>query len=689
MLHLPNSVQIIVVQLPLEIQCVVLKFTIWSYLTENTEDWELIDEYFDLDTPFNRRFETRLLKRPLHCLYGLCGCDEPLDSIVIKVIQELVFDSAITDSPDFKSFVDYIISKSVKIHMISTREIAGFVNDETRFFDHGCLKFEANYRVLMHIKNLNYMCHITSLTCDLVFLDEILRKIQPQDMISLTEIRIVMDAELKRGISDPMIVLEYHPEWVQKIAELNIRLILEIRLSENFSDVEDLDEIIEDFIDIFEGFEIKIDPRSSFYPSLDYMKGLIDRNMNHPWFFRTDLSERGLKVLSDANNVLNLKELGVQFLYAKSLPFQSITFSNPSIEALSLYSIEETELNILFENMLSLKELTLRDGSISLDFLNRLPETLHKLTIWCVDPAKSSRHDVNLPTHLQSLVVRAYGDGLTTFEIGNSDELVNLREVSLCLEYSNYTDEQLRPFIYSFPASVNCLNLRLYGRNQEIKIDDRDYSGLGLNELPCLKFFSLKTCDLNGFPIKKLNLFWLPPSHCIQIGKFASLSLEGQFPKTLKSLDINLKFWGQSDSFPKFWKRYISPLENLYSLKARIDGVKYVDFRGLEFPKHLHTIEWVTQKYTISVSFDYIPSSLKTFFFTLSDKDYFYGDFVCARKYKHKVGSDSFHDREQLNQVFYASSPCSFEWKLEGEPDFAQSSFRESGYFPNFAAIPI
>ncbi|GME73957.1 unnamed protein product [Ambrosiozyma monospora] len=176
-----------------------MTFTIWSYLTEDTENTEFIDKYdydceygYEYDCKFKSYFPTRLFKRPLHFLYDLCDYDEWLDSILIRLIEELVFESCITGSPVFKDCVDYITGKSVKIHMISTRPIPGYVNTETHFFDSCCRELDAHYRWLMSIPKLNYVDHVTSLTCDLLFMEQLCRKIKLQDMIRLSELRIVM-----------------------------------------------------------------------------------------------------------------------------------------------------------------------------------------------------------------------------------------------------------------------------------------------------------------------------------------------------------------------------------------------------------------------------------------------------------------------------------------------------------------
>ncbi|GME81108.1 unnamed protein product [Ambrosiozyma monospora] len=140
----------------------------------------------------------------------------------------------------------------------------------------------------------------------------------------------------------------------------------------------------------------------------------------------------------------------------------------------------------------------------------------------------------------------------------------------------------------------------------------------------------------------------------------------------LESLKIQFKCTtsNKSYSFPQFWKSLTPPLENLYSLKIRVDPRDSPDFRGLEFPKHLQTIELAIKEDPIRVSFDYIPSFLKSFYCNISEKRSYSDMFMQDRKYKVKSGSDPFHDRQKLNQVFYTSAPYPFKWKLEGEKDF-------------------
>ncbi|GME82799.1 unnamed protein product [Ambrosiozyma monospora] len=150
------------------------------------------------------------------------------------------------------------------------------------------------------------------------------------------------------------------------------------------------------------------------------------------------------------------------------------------------------------------------------------------------------------------------------------------------------------------------------------------------------------------------NLSLLASSRYLELGSFSWL--DGQFPEMLESLVINLKV----DTFSEFWRKHVPSLENLYSLKAIMKcHRKVIDFRGLEFPKNLHTIELAIEKDAIKLSFHYLPSSLKSFCFTMKSelgKSYFeHEQCVCARKFKHNGGSESsdpFHDRQALKQLF-------------------------------------
>ncbi|GME73958.1 unnamed protein product [Ambrosiozyma monospora] len=171
-----------------------------------------------------------------------------------------------------------------------------------------------------------------------------------------------------------------------------------------------IDELIMYLIEVFKGYEIEIDLGSSLYPSLDYFHDVITRNLTHSWLFRTELDEHGFQSLSDAKNELNLKTLGLEFCdTSKSIP-KTITFSNPSTEALLVSSRGKTELDLHCKNLLSLKELRLRDCTITFDCLNSLPKSLHKLSIDKVSLTGPSNCAIKFPSHLQSLSIVAVKD---------------------------------------------------------------------------------------------------------------------------------------------------------------------------------------------------------------------------------------------------------------------------------------
>ncbi|GME99852.1 unnamed protein product [Ambrosiozyma monospora] len=156
------------------------------------------------------------------------------------VIKALVFDSSITNSPVFTNFVAFIIKNSVKMHMVSSHAISRCVKDDTPFFDHGCRRLDADYHRSSDIRNVNHLDHVTSLTCNLAALQDIWQKIKLQDLVSLTELRIVMDFTTERGVSEPVSVIETSPELLQEVSEMNIRHVLSIKVSDDNYTFEDV-----------------------------------------------------------------------------------------------------------------------------------------------------------------------------------------------------------------------------------------------------------------------------------------------------------------------------------------------------------------------------------------------------------------------------------------------------------------
>ncbi|GME76158.1 unnamed protein product [Ambrosiozyma monospora] len=282
-----------------------------------------------------------------------------------------------------------------------------------------------------------------------------------------------------------MMYVQGNPELLQELSEMNIRKILSIRMSENWFGA---DGLIGYYSEHFEGSEIE----------------LYFESVSNP----------------------NLKELGMKYCLS-SEPFQTITFSNPSIEVLHLLSLPEGELDIRFKKMLSLKEVYLRYCTLSFDFLSSFPEMLHKLSIGSFEFTESTRHDVNLPTQLQSLVIKGNAKALKDFKIANINKLVHLTDFSIFLVEYDFTDYAVNLLINSLPSSVNRANLLLGNFEGEINSHQLEGPKLFLNKHHCLEYLSY--CP-SGYRLSEkptpFDLSCLPPSHHLELGPF---QLKGQF----------------------------------------------------------------------------------------------------------------------------------------------------------------
>ncbi|GMG28541.1 unnamed protein product [Ambrosiozyma monospora] len=485
----------------------------------------------------------------------------------------------------------------------------------------GCHSFDAYYQSLEDLDNPTYLAYATSLTCTPLFLNNISGMIKLSGMKRLTKLRLVIDVVESDGVDEFRRIARQVKSWESSAAVNNQqrRVILSIQFKGPFNEAEGED------IDYFSSvvikwaerdkYEIEIDPNSfslESYPSVDDFAEFIEKKLADIWVFQARINDHTLKFFEEVNAQKNLKALYLKFFYSKQHDRKKITFSNPTIETVVLDSFRAVNYYIHFQNMFSLKQLCLKECGITWDLLSTLPETLNQLSLINVDVLDSSPPFVSLPIHLQTLIISSGKSYLTTFQISNINQLVDLNEVSLLLDNLPCSNARLKPFIHSFSKRVNRLQLKFVRIYCE-ETDDEDYdddddndknlkldfsvSGLSLNELHPIKDFSFSyfLYDLFNRPTH-YNLCDLPLCSHLELGVIPSLS--GEFSKTLESLTIKLS--NDNDNLRQFWKKYITPLENLRVFKVSIIEIGHLDFRGLKFNKHLHTVELISPEKNIT-----------------------------------------------------------------------------------------
>ncbi|GME74814.1 unnamed protein product [Ambrosiozyma monospora] len=231
--------------------------------------------------------------------------------------------------------------------------------------------------------------------------------------------------------------------------------------------------------------------------------------------------------------------------------------------------------------MTSLKQLTCH---LSCHVINNLPDTISELCLLSINSCDLEGCALMLPAQLQKLSLCHYGE-YNIHKFSNARQLTQICDVKISStsKFDNMESvSKLKSLIHSIPHVKN-LVISLSLKNHECGMPGVEIEQFSLDNLACLKYFSPSysqsdTTDLSNLP------------HCLNFRfSLSTKLLIGQFPSCLESLDISLSEY--NEPFEGFWKRFISPLKNLFFLKANISQRGQIDFRGLEFPPRLHTVE--------------------------------------------------------------------------------------------------
>ncbi|GME75417.1 unnamed protein product [Ambrosiozyma monospora] len=300
--------------------------------------------------------------------------------------------------------------------------------------------------------------------------------------------------------------------------------------------------------------------------------------------------------------------------------------------------------------MSSLKKLTFFSSKLNCKVIENLPDTITDLSLFGIESCDLKGCSLMLPTKLQRLRL-SYNSNYSIHKFSNTHQLNELCELKIYIpsKYSNMDHFlELKSLLHSFPC-VKCLYMSLSQKANRSSIE-MPLEKFSLDKLACLKYFSL------SHSFESIDLSNLPPClsfYSYQFPKF----LTGQFPSCLESLDISL--FEYNESFESFWKRFISPLENICSLKVTISQREQIDFRGLEFPPHLHTVEIGNHigRAPCHLNFDQLPDSIICFVINY----YFVGNI------KSCIFVDNANQAsvDVIKRCLVLEPPDHFEWKFK------------------------
>ncbi|GMG39730.1 unnamed protein product [Ambrosiozyma monospora] len=551
--------------LPLEIKSYILSVVIYSYF----HDIQRMN-LFDGNTP----------------LLSLIGYHSVLDDILAKVFERLVFDDSIFSVARFQDFVEFILSKNIKIE-ICLKNGVSHTDDLTvlKFFQFGCRKVK-NCRSLKSVDALKYaneLEYVNCLSVDISEVNKFPKNFIPQ-LSRLIDIKLLISDYKDLNFIDSHGIAEDLKLWLcTRNGNSKKRLTIIFKVYDEKCKENDVNFInwASQFIafnkDGISEFRISINWRASlftFVPRLDFtcffQKHLLDS---------LDLTIES-KNNTELHNCIQRKE------FSEPANQMHLTLRGPFHTEEPLVLKHETLFDNWLKNMTSLKELAFADCELTCKLINHLPATIRSLSFEHIQIDYDSDDSVvMLPQRLRNLIIEYevyLNEPITFFKFRKIDELNELDDVHIFINaYTNLTPvfhSQLKQLFFAFNR---VLSVEYVKYNEDIFIDLKPLSFEGH---ACLEYFSLLTF-LSPAHYDLLNL---PP--CLNADLTLSAeTLTGRFPSCLELLDIDMI--GYKQPFDVFWKQFISPLKNLVSFRASLwVDEEVVDFRKFKFPPHMHTI---------------------------------------------------------------------------------------------------
>ncbi|GMG35569.1 unnamed protein product [Ambrosiozyma monospora] len=521
-------------------------------------------------------------------LLSLIGYHSVLDDILAKVFEGLVFDDSIFSVARFQDFVEFILSKNIKIEICLNNGVS-HTDDLTvlKLLQFGCRKVK-NCGWLKSVDALKYANELEYVDRLFVEISEV--KKFPKNFIP--QLSRLIDIELLISDVEDLNIIDYHDIaedlklWLctrNGNSKKRLTIIFEVYYENCENNYVNFINWASQFIDFnkdgISEFRISIEWHASlftFVPQLDFtcffQKHLLDslnlifELMNntelHNCIQRKEFSEPANQMQLDLTGSFNRKE--------------------------PLVLKHETFFDNWLKNMTSLKELTFAYCELTCKLINHLPVTITKLSFERIQiDYDSDDSAVMLPQRLRNLRIEYdvyLNEPITIFKFCKIDELNELDNVNIAIHaYTNLTPmfhSQMKPLFFAFNR---VLRVHYSKYNEDIFIDLKPLSFEGH---ACLEYFSLLT-DLSPAHYDLLNL---PP--CLNADLTLSAeTLTGRFPSCLESLVIKMRHYKQP--FDVFWKQFISPLKNLVVFRAFlwVDEEVEIDFRKFKFPPHMHTIE--------------------------------------------------------------------------------------------------
>ncbi|GME72619.1 unnamed protein product [Ambrosiozyma monospora] len=546
-------------ELPLEIRCSIVKHVILNRVNRSTD--------YGHEVPAQ--------------IVSLIGYHPLLDNVMAMVLQELKVDEDMFSNIHFDQIAEFMLSKSISfkrmlfsdLDTVPTESHSNFIKLIT-----GCQELKIychDPSIKPELERITFIEYATFISSPLDFLKTLRHSTNFRGfsrlLIMTVRIFIPMNQEMKFLKETLVEWKRYFESSCSREAVIRRSLQLSITITQG-SDESDVCRILQSIKDLI------ILHRDSFHFSLS--------------IYRLSSTEITSNMLVSLNSLIEQCDKYIEYsdwYMGRARKWMDTVICPKSIDMCFTDTLSYDQFCLGFKSMSPLKKLKLVGCKATDSLFAHLPETLESLHFELYD--ESTVTVVKLPCHLRVLSVETE---TIIPRISNKEQLTKLGDTSIHFALDGYSIDgyrwpfneifqTLQKFIYDLPCNVN--RLRLTGVSKTHCFSE--LNSLSFNGFSKLEFLEIIATNS---PLQ-FTYFSLPRLKHLEL---VSPSMCGPLPKTLEFLVIKFGLEPVMQ-FSKFWKKYISPLDNLLRLEACIEQ-QNIDFSMLDFPSHLASI---------SISFDY------------------------------------------------------------------------------------
>ncbi|GME72151.1 unnamed protein product [Ambrosiozyma monospora] len=420
--------------LPLELKCQILGMVVYDYFAGI--------QHFCL---FNST--THLL--------SLIGIHSVLDDVLALVIPRLQFDESLFSDSHFQQFLEFVLSRSIKIEMTinysvrSSNELHTDDPDVLKLLQFGCRKLSNNGGEWIDknmISDANELEFVTLLDFDISSLHSLAEIMDLSQLHRLRTIKLDMkDAIDSQGGGYKKTIENLKSWFCSGRKNFKKQLIIswyadEPDYEEDDDEEEEEEQLIMNWASQFINLhkkgvsEFKVNISSNInsisFDSLQCFHCFLEKGVANTFPLRITLDDAGLYSLARLNNSTGVRNLNISVSSSTKEEANCPLFllSNCYIESISLANFPAGGIDL--RNMSSLKKLTFFSSKLNCTVIENLPDTITDLSLVGIESCDLKGCSLMLPKKLQRLRF-SYNGSYSIHKFSNTHQLNELCEINL------------------------------------------------------------------------------------------------------------------------------------------------------------------------------------------------------------------------------------------------------------------